>query len=99
MCKRGCCATQADHYRGIVLSGPSNKRDAVRREEKDMDAYARLVRSGVQPRKIDGAAELERGASTHHEVENANIITDRKLRNRVTTALAAASTPMTGATP
>lgn len=93
MCKRGCCSTQAEHYRGITLSGPSEQRTAVRRDEKDMDAYARLVRSGVQPKKIDGAAELERGASTSHEVENANIITDPALRRRVTRAFEMAAPP------
>lgn len=51
-----------------------------------MDAYARLRRNGVQPKSIDGSAELERGASTVHEIENKNIITDARLRQRVTTA-------------
>lgn len=92
-CARGCCATQADHYRGLVLRGPSSKRDAVRREERDMDAYARLVRSGVQPKQIAGAADLERGAETSHEVEHSNIITDPALRRRVTKAWASAPPP------
>lgn len=93
-CRRGCCIDQATHYRSVTILGPSAKRDAVKREERDLDAYARLVRSGVQPKGIDGAAELERGAETTHEVENRNIITDRRLRQKVTDAFAAASTPV-----
>lgn len=93
-CPRGCCATYREHINGLTILGPSVKRDAVKREERDLDAYARLVRSGVQPKGIDGAAELERGAEAKHEVENRNIITDRRLRQKVTDAFAAASTPV-----
>lgn len=92
-CPRGCCATYREHLNGLTIFGPSAKRDAVKREERDLDAYARLVRSGVQPKKIDGASELERGAEAKHEVENANIITDRRLRQKVTGAFAQASVP------
>lgn len=58
-----------------------------------MDAYARLRRSGVQPKGIDGAAELERFASTTHEIENKNIITDPQVRKRVTQAFETAAPP------
>lgn len=51
-----------------------------------MDAYRRLVQSGVQPRQIAGASDLERGASTSHEVEHAAIITDPQERAKVTRA-------------
>lgn len=64
-----------------------------RAADRDMDAYARLRRNGVQPKTIGGSAELERGASTRHEVEHKNIITDPKLRRRVTAAFEQASTP------
>jgi len=58
-----------------------------------MDAYQRLRANGVQPKGISGAAELERGASTAHEVEHRNIITDPKLRRKVTAAFAQSETP------
>jgi hypothetical protein len=44
-----------------------NARDA--RWSKDMDAYKRLRRNGVQPPRIDGAAVLERHADLPLQVE------------------------------
>ena len=38
--------------------------------DKDMPAYKRLRKNGVQPKGIDGAAELEARASTVAEVES-----------------------------
>lgn len=38
--------------------------------DKDMPAYKRLRRNGVQPKSIDGAAALEARASTVAEVES-----------------------------
>lgn len=92
-CRRGCCTTQAEHYRSVTIFGPSPQRDAARREDRDMHAYKRLVQSGVQPKQIAGAAELEKGAEAKHEVERANIITDRRLRAEVTKAFEAATPP------
>ena len=39
-----------------------------RAKEKDMDAYKRLRSEGIQPKGIDGAAKMEREASTTHEI-------------------------------
>lgn len=36
---------------------------------KDMPAYKRLRREGLQPRKIDGAAEVEKKAKEAWQVE------------------------------
>lgn len=83
-CPRGCCASYREHLDGIAIFGPSKQRDAARREDRDMDAYKRLRQSGVQPKQITGAAELEKVAEAKHEVERANIITDRRLRQQVT---------------
>ena len=94
-CSRGCCETQGEHYRSLVILGPSRLREAERQTGKDLDAYRRLVASGVQPKGIAGSAELERGAEAHHEVEHTNIITDRQVRNRVTKAFSEAPAPST----
>ena len=51
-----------------------------------MHAYKRLVQSGVQPKAIAGAAELERGAETKHEVEHASLYTDKQQRAKITRA-------------
>lgn len=58
-----------------------------------MDAYKRLVQSGVQPKQIAGAAELERAAETKHEVEHASIYTDKKQREKITKAFESAPPP------
>ena len=92
-CPRGCCATYKEHLQGIAIFGPSKQRDAVRREEADMHAFKRLVQSGVQPKGIAGAAELERGAETRHEVEHASLYTDKKQRDRITKAFESAPPP------
>jgi hypothetical protein len=95
-CLRGCCASFGEHARSLTLSaGPSATARKESALSKDLDAYARLVRSGAQPKGIDGAAELERFATTKHEVEHRNIITDDKLRNRVTKLFEAAPAPST----
>ena len=37
--------------------------------DKDMPAYKRLRQNGLQPRSVDGAAQLEAGAETAAQVE------------------------------
>jgi hypothetical protein len=94
-CKRGCCQTQAEHYKSVRLGVTSIRAIKDRQESADMDAYARLRRDGVQPKSITGSAELERFASTTHEIENRNIITDPQVRRRVTSAFETAPPPST----
>ena len=54
---RGCKARVAKiNYKDRVL-------------DKDLDAYQRLRRNGVQPRKIDGAAKVEKRAEEKWQVE------------------------------
>lgn len=90
-CPRGCCATYREHLRGITIATSRPAIQAERREMADMDAYKRLVQSGVQPRQIDGAAELERGAEAKHEVETASLYTDKRKRAKITKAFDVAS--------
>jgi len=48
----------------------TNDIDATeRRWSKDMDAYKRLKRDGLQPAKIDGSAEMEKKAEHRSQVE------------------------------
>mgnify|MGYP003322631300 CR=1 FL=1 len=46
----------------------SGSKAKERAKEKDMDAYKRLRSEGIQPKGIDGAAKMEREASTTHEI-------------------------------
>lgn len=82
------------HIRSVRLGVTSPRMLADRRDAKDMDAYARLRASGVQPKSIEGSAELERFAFTTHEVENRNVITDDVTRRRVTKAFEQAPAPV-----
>jgi len=48
----------------------TNDIDATeRRWSKDMDAYKRLKRDGLQPAKIDGSADMEKKAEHRSQVE------------------------------
>jgi hypothetical protein len=44
--------------------------ETEKRWHKDMAAYKRLVRDGVQPMQIDGCAEREARANTREQVES-----------------------------
>ena len=44
-----------------------NEKDRVL--DKDLDAYKRLRQDGVQPRKIDGSANVEKRAEEKWQVE------------------------------
>lgn len=46
------------------------KNDMERRWSKDHAAYRRLVKDGLQPKTLDGAAALEQRANTRAEVEH-----------------------------
>lgn len=94
-CPRGCCANYREHLLGVTISaGRQPKNVAEAQLGKDLDAYKRLVQSGVQPKGIDGSAELERGANAKHEVENRNLITDPQLRGKVTRMFEQAAPPV-----
>lgn len=69
-CRRGCCESQRVHWLSISIapaamptrSGPrySDTTNLEKRWEADLPAYQRLVKGGVQPDSVDGAAELEK---------------------------------------
>lgn len=80
-CVRGCCASQAAHYREVLLSGPRSEH--VSTGDADMAAYARLRRNGLQPPGIAGAAALERGAHVPQEIVQGTLIRNARLRREV----------------
>lgn len=88
-CARGCCETQREHYLSVGISAtatPSRSGPVVAKLQKDKDfsqdgaAYKRLRSQGLQPRRIDGSAEIEAKASTRVEVESGKILNPRKKR-------------------
>jgi len=51
----------------------ANTNKTERGWQKDMPAYKRLRKNGLQPRQIDGCAEIERRATTAEQVETGRI--------------------------
>lgn len=47
--------------------------ETERRWHKDMDAYKRLRKDGLQPKKIDGSAKVEARAKTEFQVESGHV--------------------------
>ena len=70
-CARGCCATQAEHFRSVALTSGALVEGnlADRRLERDMRAYKAMVDQGLEPKCMTGAYELERTARTAAEIE------------------------------
>lgn len=50
-------------------SNVSEKSEMEKRWNKDMPAYKRLRQNGLQPKQIDGSAELEKKAKHEWQVE------------------------------
>lgn len=48
--------------------------DREKRWDKDMPAYKRLRKQGLQPKTIDGAAHLEAKATTRFEIESGRVL-------------------------
>lgn len=61
---------------GGAEAAATNAREA--RWQKDMPAYRRLRRDGVQPKGIDGCAEVEAKAEAVHEVEQMRLMTSKQ---------------------
>ena len=54
---------------GIITKGTLSKKQAEQQFSMDMGAYKRIRKQGLQPRTIDGSAELEKRANNRLEVE------------------------------
>jgi hypothetical protein len=84
-CTRGCCATPLEHYRSIRLGADKSKRMSngftlafESQESKDMEAYKRLRRNGLQPPDWTGCAELEQRAETPTEITHGTVLTRKQ---------------------
>lgn len=80
-CSRGCCASPAEHFRSVGMRGfPSDTELMARQWDRDMPAYKRLRRQGLQPPGIDGCRQLEQVASMQQEITLGTAITDPDAR-------------------
>lgn len=86
-CRRGCCPTQGAHYRSITVAASAtptrkvevSRIDAKERQwERDMPAYKRLRKEGLQPKSIDGSAKFEQRAESKAEVESGTLLNARQ---------------------
>jgi hypothetical protein len=80
-CARGCCPSQALHYKSLNFTPRLHPATLTEREwDKDMPAYKRLRADGIQPRDIDGCAKLEAKAETTREIEAGQVLTPSQRR-------------------
>lgn len=70
-CARGCCVDQAEHFRSLRFLSAGTVRENRRENvlSKDLAAYKRLIDNGLEPARIDGAAQLEARDATPAEIE------------------------------
>lgn len=76
-CSRGCCESQAQHYRSIEISSTFRTVDPDVKFAKDNSAYRELRKQGYQPKTIAGAADAQDRAQSKWELE-----TGQKLPNK-----------------
>lgn len=69
------------------VGGTAARRTWASGREKDIAAYKRLRKDGVQPKGINGSAEIETRAGERHEVEMDRVYVDRSMAKRVTHGL------------
>lgn len=107
-CSRGCCETQAAHFRSLKLNpklrgeGSNHHRDF--QVSADRDAYKAMRRQGLQPRALTGAYDLQRRASSAAEIRLGTVVKDdatgqRKGRRYLENMIEIADHGMTGEMP
>lgn len=75
----GCFGCKISHIAVSSDAMPTRRSHAhqinetERRWDKDMDAYKRLRKDGLQPKKIDGSAYVEARAKTEFQVESGHV--------------------------
>lgn len=70
-CSRGCCRSQAEHFRSVAVATRALVRANKADQEvaRDLVAYKSLVDQGLKPYKMTGAYELARDARSAAEIE------------------------------
>lgn len=88
-CTRGCCATEAEHYKSVAMqSAPTGKaNDRDRLLSANLDAYYRLRQQGLHPPQIDKSCVLERRASDQFEINAGHLYKDEDEKKRVKEAV------------
>lgn len=80
-CSRGCCDSQAEHYRSIAVAPKMNEVGRPKQTDAalgyDLAAYRAMRRQGLQPPRIDGSYDLARRATSEAEIRLGQVISDR----------------------
>lgn len=71
---------------GSTDAAKYNKREAEKKA--DMEAYPRLLKSGVQPAHVGGSARMEKQAESRFEIESGNLLRDKTVAKKVDKVLA-----------
>lgn len=60
-CARGCCATQAEHFRSVrpAIRALAQGNRADRKLSRDLAAYKSMVDQGLEPCTTENAARLQ----------------------------------------
>ena len=108
-CARGCCTSQADHFRSVAVApkmrevGRGHQADTAL--EYDRAAYKAMRRQGLQPPQMRGAYDLARRATSEAEIQLGRVVKEkdaarkRKGTKLMENMLEIASTGMTGKMP
>ena len=71
-CARGCCDSQAEHFRSVFLASSGELVRVTKAEQKlsqDLTSYKAMIDQGLEPHKMTGAYELARDAKSAAEIE------------------------------
>lgn len=80
-CKRGCCASQKEHFRSVAVAPRFN--EVGRPEQRDvamaydMASYKAMRSQGLQPPHIAGCYDLARRATSEAEIRLGTVISDK----------------------
>jgi hypothetical protein len=85
-CARGCCATQAEHFRSLKLNPRLRGEGSNHHREfalgADRDAYRSMRRQGLQPPRLMGSYDLARRAESETEVRLGRVVKDDPTNQR-----------------
>jgi len=80
----------AEKVRSLSFSTGAANSNVERTMSRDMDAYKRMRREGLQPPRVTGSADLESRAETKMEVEAGQIVRSDAARKATESLLAEA---------
>lgn len=85
-CARGCCVTQAEHFRSVAVAPRAREVGSGHQRETalayDMAAYKAMRRQGLQPPKVIGSYDLARRATSPAEIALGQVIAEKDAKRK-----------------